>query len=108
MPRLALPVAAVMLVAVAFPPALAADHTITASDFTFSVDTLTIVPGDPVPFANAGVLHNFEFEDGPAFPASPTLPGAAWNGLERVSPPPPVPVLLRPARRSRRRRMTAP
>ena len=75
MPRLALPVAAVMLVAVASPPALAADHTITASDFTFTDDTLTIAPGDRVLFANAGGLHNFEFEDGPAFPANPTPAG---------------------------------
>ena len=86
MPRLALPAAAVAMVAVASSPALAADHTITASSNFFTDAAITIAPGDRVLFANAGGLHNFEFEDGPAFPASPTLPGAAWNGLERVFP----------------------
>jgi plastocyanin len=84
MARLALCVAAVALVA-AVAPALAADHTVTATaSDQFSPPTITIAAGDRVLFRNSGGSHNFVFEDGPAYPANPTGPGAVWDTLSRT------------------------
>jgi plastocyanin len=78
MPRLALAVAAVALV-VAVAPALAADHTITASNFQYTNGTTSIATGDRVIFANSEGLHNFAFDDGQQYPPSPALPSdPAW------------------------------
>jgi plastocyanin len=83
MPRLA-PVGLTVVVLVAAAPALAADHTITASSNVFTEASITIAPGDRVFFANSGGSHNFSFEDGNEYPASPTPPGPAWTGLNRT------------------------
>ena len=84
MPRLALPAAAVALAALAPSPALAADHTIRASNFVFNDATLTIAAGDRVYFANDQGTHNFVFDGGLRYPDMPTAPGGAWNNLSRA------------------------
>jgi plastocyanin len=61
-------------------PATAADHRITASDFSFDPDDLTIARGDRVIFANDGGTHNFIFSDGPSIPNAPAdADDAVWD-----------------------------
>jgi plastocyanin len=70
--RLVLAAATVGLIAAVAPALAAEDHTVTASDYTFAPRDITIAAGDRVVFANSGGIHNFAFDDGQAFPASPT------------------------------------
>jgi plastocyanin len=70
--RLVLAAVTVGLIAAVAPALAAEDHTVTASNYVFAPRDITIAPGDRVVFANGGGIHNFAFDDGQAFPASPT------------------------------------
>jgi plastocyanin len=76
------PAALVAALAVAVAPALAAeDRTITASDYRYTPDAVTIAPGDRVVFANSGGTHNFSFADGAEYPAIPApQDDGFWSG----------------------------
>ena len=76
--------AAVVGLAAVAPAPAAAGPTITASSNRYDQPNVTIAVGDTVAFANSGGAHNFAFDDGPAYPDSPTPPGAAWSGLSRT------------------------
>jgi plastocyanin len=82
-------VAAVVTVGLALlgMPALAADdETLQARDFAFEPADVTVQVGDTVTFtiATGSGAHNFEFDDGPAYPPMPSGPGAAWNNQART------------------------
>jgi plastocyanin len=60
--------------ALAVVPALAADHTVTASDFQFTPKDVTVAPGDTVHWTGGGI-HTVHFDDqaqGTPVTASPT------------------------------------
>jgi plastocyanin len=84
MPRLAPAVLAAVLVAAVAPALAAQDHTITAlGSNQFDRPTLTIAAGDRVIFENADGEHNFAFDDGQRYPASPQLPNEpGWATLQ--------------------------
>ena len=78
--------AVIAALAAAVMPALAADEaTITASGIQFDPPDLTIRAGDTVRFVNSGGTHNFAFDDGMSYPASPTGSGdPVWANLSRT------------------------
>ena len=70
------------LVALALLPAFGGQGaTVTASDFLFSPEAVTITAGETVTFGNDGGIHNFAFADGQRFPADPTpSTDPVWDG----------------------------
>ena len=72
-------------VALGVMPALAAQGpTITASDFAFTPNDLTIAPGQALKLANSGGTHNFKFADG-NYPMAPTpSTDPVWDDLSRT------------------------
>jgi plastocyanin len=62
-------------------PALAADHQVTASDFSFTAKTITIGVGDTVRWTNSGGGHNVKFPGEAAMPALPSDP-VTFNGAK--------------------------
>jgi plastocyanin len=91
MRRRVLALVVIAALAAAVVPALAADDaTITARNFYFDPDGVTIHAGDTVTFAiDASVGHNFDFGDGEVYPDAPTGPGPAWNDLKKTFSKPP-------------------
>jgi plastocyanin len=76
-PMVRLALAAVLALLAGAAPALAANASVTASNFQYTPDEVTVNPGDKVTFSNGGGTHNVHFADDQFVePASPS--SAAW------------------------------
>jgi plastocyanin len=64
--------------AVAVVPASAADQSVTARNFEFAPNSVTISQGETVTWSNSGGYHNVKFDDG-SFTDPPTAIAALWT-----------------------------